>query len=142
MKIDENISNALSIPLEISKTEPLPAKVEEKVPVSNLDQENDYNLSRKTFRDLIETGNKALDNLFDLAKASEHPRSYEVLATLIRTVADTTNQLYDLQKKTKDLKDEPVTKKILPDSGVNIEKAVFVGSTNDLLQRIKDGDAT
>jgi uncharacterized protein (DUF58 family) len=100
------------------------------------DIEQDYSLSRRTFRDLIDKGNSAIEGITDLAKESESPRAYEVLATLIKTVADTTKDLYDLQKKTKDLKTEE--KKVAEASVTNIDKAVFVGSTSDLLKQIKD----
>lgn len=105
----------------------------EKVPG---DIEQDYALSRRTFRDLIDKGNSAIEGITDLAKESESPRAYEVLATLIKTVADTTKDLYDLQKKTKDLTSEE--KKVAEASVTNIDKAVFVGSTSDLLKQIKD----
>jgi len=105
----------------------------EKVPG---DIEQDYALSRRTFRDLIDKGNSAIEGITDLAKESESPRAYEVLATLIKTVADTTKDLYDLQKKTKDLTSEE--KKVADASVTNIDKAVFVGSTSDLLKQIKD----
>lgn len=102
-------------------------------PHEDNDIEADYNLSRRTFRSLIDKGNAAMENLTDLAKESESPRAYEVLATMMRTIADTTKDLYDLQKKTKDLKgkerEEPT---------VNVEKAVFVGTPSDLLKRIKE----
>jgi hypothetical protein len=94
----------------------------------------DYNLSRRTFRDLINKGNAAMESLTDLAKESESPRAYEVLATMMRTIADTTKDLYDLQKKTKDLKGED--KKEQPN--VTVEKAVFVGSPTELLKKIKE----
>jgi hypothetical protein len=94
----------------------------------------DYNLSRRTFRSLIDKGNAAMENLTDLAKESESPRAYEVLATMMRTIADTTKDLYDLQKKTKDLNGEDKKDQ----SNVTVEKAVFVGSTAELLQRIKE----
>lgn len=94
----------------------------------------DYNLSRRTFRDLINKGNQAMESLTDLAKESESPRAYEVLATMMRTVADTTKDLYDLQKKTKDLRGQDKNDQ----PNVNVEKAVFIGSTADLLKKIKE----
>jgi len=98
------------------------------------DIEADYNLSRRTFRSLIDKGNAAMENLTDLAKESESPRAYEVLATMMRTIADTTKDLYDLQKKTKDLKDDGKKDQ----TNVTVEKAVFVGSPSDLLKKIKE----
>ena len=94
----------------------------------------DYNLSRRTFRDLINKGNDAMESLTDLAKESESPRAYEVLATMMRTVADTTKDLYDLQKKTKDLKGQDKNDQ----PNVSVDKAIFVGTTADLLKQIKE----
>jgi hypothetical protein len=104
---------------------------------SNDDANADYDLSRRTFRDLIEKGNDAIDELFSLAKTSEHPRAYEVLGTLIKTVADTTNNLYDLQKKSKELNKKPSDATDTSGS-VTVQKAVFVGSTTELLRKIKE----
>lgn len=128
--------NALSEALGIENAvEIIPPKQVEVVntPHEDNDIEADYNLSRKTFRSLIDKGNAAMENLTDLAKESESPRAYEVLATMMRTIADTTKDLYDLQKKTKDLKGEKKEETV-----VNVEKAVFVGSPSDLLKKIKE----
>ena len=103
------------------------------------DAKADYEYSRKTFRSLIQTGNEAIEGIGELAKMSENPRAYEVLATLLKTVSETTRDLYDLQKKTKDLQqlDAP-GRKVLDNGNVNIDKAVFVGTTTDLLKSLKD----
>lgn len=103
------------------------------------DAQNDYNTSRTTLKGLIEVGNKAVVDLADLAEAGQYPRAYEVLATLIKTVGDTTNSLYDIHKKTKELKGVSGEKKILDTGeGINIDKAVFVGTTSELLDQIKN----
>ena len=132
MKKNDVISEALGIE---NAVEVIPPKEIEVIntPHEEKDVEADYNLSRRTFRDLINKGNQAMESLTDLAKESESPRAYEVLATMMRTIADTTKDLYDLQKKTKDLKGE---KKEEPT--VTVEKAVFVGSPSDLLRKIKE----
>ena len=129
------LSDALGIKNAI---EIIPPKKEPEA-VINISREEDdikadYNLSRRTFRSLIDKGNAAMENLTDLAKESESPRAYEVLATMMRTIADTTKDLYDLQKKTKDLKGE----KKEETTNVTVEKAVFVGSPSDLLKKIKE----
>lgn len=133
-KSSDIIAKSLGIGNEI---EIIPPKQQEPIintPHEDDDIKADYNLSRRTFRDLINKGNQAMESLTDLAKESESPRAYEVLATMMRTVADTTKDLYDLQKKTKDLRDDG--KKEQPN--VTVEKAVFVGSPTDLLKRIKE----
>lgn len=117
----------------------LPSEPVEILTDEQIDQKEDYTLARRTFRDLINKGNDAIEGISDLAKQSESPRAYEVLATLMKTVADTTKDLYDLQKKTKDLKAE---EKMRPqdEQRINVEKAVFVGSTAELLKKVKGNE--
>jgi hypothetical protein len=134
-KTNDALSEALGIENAVEIIPPQQIQPVINTPHEDDDIKADYNLSRRTFRDLINKGNSAMESLTDLAKESESPRAYEVLATMMRTVADTTKDLYDLQKKTKDLrgmdkKDETTT--------VNVEKAVFVGTTAELLHRIKE----
>lgn len=134
-KTNDALSEALGI--ENKAVEIIPPKQSESIintPHEEDDIKADYNLSRRTFRDLINKGNQAVESLTDLAKESESPRAYEVLATMMRTIADTTKDLYDLQKKTKDLKGEDKKEA----TNVTVEKAVFVGSTAELLQRVKE----
>lgn len=135
-KINQSISSFLEI--EHEKEEILlPAKVEEQPPqeVNLPDQAEDYTLTRNTFRDLIEKGNDAIESLTDLAKQSESPRAYEVLATLMKTVGDSAKDLYDLQKKTKDLLTS--NNKRLDETSISVDKAVFVGTTAELLRKVK-----
>lgn len=103
------------------------------------DQQADYTLARTTFRNLIGKGNNAIEDLTDLARQSESPRAYEVLATLMKTVGETTKDLYDLQKKTKDLLTNSNTKK-LDETNITVDKAVFVGTTAELLRKVKNNE--
>ena len=137
--MNDSLSNALGIEFEKKQEILPPVKVEEPVSELNPDQEEDYRLARKTFRELINKGNNALEGITDLAKESESPRAYEVLATLMKTVADTTKDLYDLQKKTKDLMKEDKARP-QDEQRINVEKAVFVGSTAELLKKVKGNE--
>jgi hypothetical protein len=140
--MSDKLSEALGIePIQKKEVEILPPAepVEETKEVSLTDDAQiDYEMSRRTFRSLIDKGNMAMENLTDLAKESESPRAYEVLATMMKTIADTTKDLYDLQKKTKDLKGEK--KAEAPQTVNNIDKAVFVGTTADLLKQMKENN--
>ena len=76
------------------------------LPVIQEDKENitpeaqdDYELSRETYRDLMEKGTEALDLMMQLARDAEHPRAFEVLGQMIKSTADVTDKLMDLQKK-------------------------------------------
>ena len=55
--------------------------------------DNDYEYQRRNFYQLVERGQDAIDGILELAKESEHPRSYEVAGQLIKNVADVTEKL-------------------------------------------------
>ncbi len=134
-KVNDSLSNALDIPFE--KQEILePIKQVEEVQLTS-DAEADYNLARNTFRNLITQGDLAMEDMKELAKQSESPRAYEVFATMMKTISETTKDLYDLQKKTKELK-QVNGKPTQPDGSINVEKAIFVGTTAQLLKKVKE----
>jgi hypothetical protein len=93
------------------------------------DVKNDYDYTRENLYNLVENGNAALEDLVELAKQSEHPRAYEVLATLIKTIGDTTDKLSVLHEKQKKLTSE--TQEQITNNNL------FVGSATDLLDLIK-----
>jgi hypothetical protein len=100
--------------------------------VNEDDIEEDYEYQRRQFYNLIEKGSNAIDGILELAKESEHPRTYEVAGQLIKNVAEVTEKLGDLQKKMKDLKEVPNT------APKNVTNALFVGSTTDLQKMLRD----
>ena len=92
---------------------------------------SDYDFARQNLYDVIGKGNEALDYLLELAKASEHPRAFEVVGQLTKTLIDANTNLLDIQKKVKEL-----TK---TDSPQNVTNALFVGSTSELQKLLKGG---
>jgi hypothetical protein len=84
---------------------------------------------------LIEKGQEAINGIMELAGEGGSPRAYEVAGQLIKSVADTTDKLIDLQKKLKDVEDE--SKKSTTNNVTN--NALFVGSTSDLSKLLKQG---
>ena len=122
-KLNKTLSEVLDVePIDYQTTE----IVQVKTPV-----EDDAEFARTNIRDLISKGNTAIDNLLQVATASEHPRAYEVAGQLIKNVADVTDKLADLHKKMKDLNDDYQGPKSITNN------ALYVGSTADLLQLIK-----
>lgn len=93
--------------------------------------DNDYKYQRENFYRLVERGQDAIDGILELAKESEHPRSYEVAGQLIKNVADVTEKLGDLQEKMKKLKEVPNS------APKNVTNALFVGSTAELQKMLK-----
>jgi len=95
------------------------------------DVQQDYEMSRAQLHSLVMKGQEAVDGILDVARASDHPRAYEVAGQLIKHVADTTDKLIDLQGKMKELDKEE--KK----GPTNVTNAMFVGSTADLQKLLK-----
>ncbi len=102
--------------------------------VTKTDVEKDYDYTRGQLYSLIEKGQETLNGIMDLANESASPRAYEVAGQLIKSVADTTDKLMDLQKKVKEVDEE---KKQTTSNVTN--NALFVGSTSDLSKMLKDG---
>ena len=95
------------------------------------DVDTDYKYQRENFYRLVERGQDAIDGILELARESEHPRSYEVAGQLIKNVADVTEKLGDLQTKMKKLKEVPNS------APKNVTNALFVGSTAELQKMLK-----
>ncbi len=98
------------------------------------DIESDYEYQRQNFYNLVEKGTDAIEGILELAKESEHPRTYEVAGNLIKQVAEVTEKLGDLQEKMKKLKEVP------DNAPKNVTNALFVGSTAELQKMIKGND--
>ena len=95
------------------------------------DVRQDYEYSRAQLHNLVMKGQEAVDGILDVARASDHPRAYEVAGQLIKHVADTTDKLIDLQGKMKELDKE---EKKGPST---VNNTMFVGSTADLQKMLK-----
>ena len=103
------------------------------IPTENLeDIDADYKYQRENFYNLIERGSDAIEGILEIAKESDHPRTYEVAGNLIKQVAEVAEKLGDLQEKMKRLKEVPNT------APKNVTNALFVGSTAEL-QRVLKG---
>ena len=98
----------------------------------------DADYSRANYYNLIEKGNEALEGILEVAKESQHPRAYEVAANMIKNLSDVTEKLMILQKQQKELNPQAAEAKT---TNINVDKAVFVGSTTDLLKQIKNESA-
>ena len=97
--------------------------------------DNDFEYARQTFHDIIAKGTAAMDDMVEVARATEHPRAFEVLATTMKTMADVTNNLLDLHKKKKDIRSKGMP--ALPGTPVT-NNNLFVGSTTDLQKMLMD----
>ena len=86
----------------------------------------------RNLQDLIDTGKEGLDEILQIAKAGQHPRAFEVYSGLLKNLVDANKELLATQKQIREM--EGVKKE---SSGTNIDKAIFVGSTNELNKFLK-----
>jgi hypothetical protein len=134
-KFEKSMTEIFDVtPTVIEKTEQLPVKIESQV-TKNLDGDldDDYQESRQTLKELVVKGNQAIDHLLAIASETEHPRAFEVVATLIKNTAEANEKLMVMQKTIRELKN--IKKN---DSGVNVDKAIFVGSTSELSKLLRN----
>ncbi len=128
----ESIDKALNI----SEPDVVPIKKEspKKDNIVKINEiEKDYEYTRANLYSIIEKGQEAINGIMEVAGESASPRAYEVAGQLIKSVADTTDKLMDLQKKIKDVnEDSPKTNNVT-------NNALFVGSTSELSKMLKKG---
>ena len=130
MKFDE-IDDALEIVTD--KSEPIELEDIKSVKYEKDDLDRDYEYTRGHLYSLIEKGQEAIDGIMEISQESGSARAYEVTGQIIKSVADATDKLLDLQKKVKDIK-EPKDK-----GPNNVTNALFVGSTAELQKLLKKG---
>lgn len=92
--------------------------------------DDDFEYARGNMISAIEKGQEALSGVLEVAGMSQHPRAYEVAATLVKTLADANKDLLELQKRKKDLTG-------VGPSPTTVNNNLFVGSTAELQQLIK-----
>ena len=127
----DGIADAMDVSTNIIKP---PLAKPEVVETATKDQlKKDYEYTRGHLYSLIEKGQEAIDGIMEISQESGSARAYEVTGQIIKSVADATDKLLDLQKKIKDIK-EPKDK-----SPNNVTNALFVGSTAELQKLLKKG---
>lgn len=134
MKIDDNLSKIFDV--ELQKREVASEVVESKTPEDSDKRkiESDYDKTRKNLDELLSKGQEALNHALEVAKASEHPRAFEVVGNLMKQLADVNQQLMDIHKQKQKL-DQSDTKSAPIHSTNN---AIFVGSTSELSKMIQN----
>jgi riboflavin synthase alpha subunit len=101
----------------------------------NLDLDKDYKEVRDNLKNIVKKGTEAIDGISLVASETQHPRAYEVLATLIKSVADVNKDIMSIHKQMKDIKGEKEQPKVTPT--VTNNSIHFVGSTKELQDLVK-----
>ena len=128
--IDENLDNILEIAENLPKvTRGVPPRV---IPeINGVEEDTDFRYTRENLYNLLERGQDAVEELLEIAKQSEHPRAFEVVGQLIGKLTETNKELMGLHKTKKELSIEK------SGGDVNVNNAVFVGSTAELQKLLK-----
>ena len=132
MKNIEQLNNLFNLDPMTEKSMELTTIPEAMNSNKEIDQEDDYQLARQTMRKLLTKGETTLDDLIELSKNSEHPRTYEVAGQFMKTMSDVSKDLLNLQKQVKELKADDSQQKIGTQNNV-----VFAGSTAELFKALK-----
>lgn len=95
------------------------------------DLKDAYEQSKNNLQDLIDNGKDAMDELRHIASAGQHPRAFEVYATLLKNMVDANKELLNIQKQMRDMDGKK------KDGDTKIDKAIFVGSSAELNKLLK-----
>jgi len=106
-----------------------------KEPMDNIDLKTDlvdaYEQSKSNLQDLIDSGKDAMEELRQIASAGQHPRAFEVYATLLKNVVEANDRLLKTQKEMREMDGKK------RESDTKINNALFVGSTAELSKFLK-----
>jgi len=127
MKQFEKLDNLFDVSPTVNSSNALtPIKTSEE------NKNDDFDVARSTIHRMLVKGEGTLDELINLAKNSEHPRTYEVAGQFLKTMSDIAKDLMIVQKQMKDIEDKSKSKQINRQTN-----NVFVGSTEELLKLLK-----
>ena len=136
--LDKNLSDVFDV-TPIGEPEPAPKKqpltTSYKQPDMDSDLTDAYQQSKENLQGIIDQGQEAMYEILEIAKAGQHPRAFEVYATLLKNMTEANDRLLKIQKEMRDIsgvKKEATT--------TNIDKAIFVGSTSELSKLLKSKD--
>lgn len=139
MNANTALAQALGIATPATPTPNVPAPRPAPPIASNTQIEDDSQYARENIYGLIENGAKAIEDVMDVARESQHPRAYEVLGQLLKIQSDNVDKLLALQKNKKAL--------LAPAAGedaamqapqnINVANAIFVGSSSELVRMMR-----
>ena len=130
---DKNMEQIFDVtPKEEVKEPPKAAVVHYNEPDMKEDLTDAYQQTKENLQSIIDQGKDAMEEILNVAKAGQHPRAFEVYATLLKNMVDANKELLNTQKQMRDISG---AKK--DSGGTKIDKAVFIGSTSELNKFLK-----
>ena len=134
--VDEKLSEALDIEFEKEAKEIETKRKITQVEIDANDSEKDYWLVRRNMKELISTGEDAIEGILKVATEGDSPRAYEVAAQMIKTVSEANKDLIDLHQKMKSINKEEVN------IHNTTNNSLYIGSTKELQNLINTERST
>ena len=130
---DKNMEKIFDVAPVEQKEQPLVPISKPAVNESDLKQDlkDAYDQTKSNLQDLIDNGKDAMEELRQIASSGQHPRAFEVYATLLKNVVDANKELLNVQKQMRDMDGKK------KDGDTRIDKAIFIGSTAELSKLVK-----
>lgn len=132
-----------------TKKDKMTAALEANLPVvakppveKKADDVEDYEYSRRKYREMIDKSSEAIERAMQLAQESDHPRAFEVLANMLKSTTDMVDKLMELQHTKEDLAvkkadEKKNAQKQLPPGTTITQNNTFVGSPAELQRMLK-----
>jgi len=95
----------------------------------------DFELARSNIHEIIQSGSFAIEKLSQIADQSQHPRAFEVLGGLMKTMLDANKDLMALQKQIREISAADIP---MNEEARNVTNNLFVGSTAELQKAIEN----
>jgi mevalonate kinase len=134
---DKNMEEIFDVtPTEPKKAQPIVTTHYNPPSDDKQDLVDAYQQSKENIQEIIDSGKDAMEEILQIAKAGQHPRAFEVYATLLKNMTEANDRLLKIQKEMRDIEGKN------KNSGTTIDKAIFVGSTSELSKFLKGNNGS
>lgn len=133
-KDTEEIKQISEVSVELDKQVDVRKEIKDVIVKSSQEEinEKDFMYIRGNMMQALETGQEAIADLMELAKQSGHPRAYEVMSLMLKTVLEGNKQLMEVHKDYKE-----ITTKEEEETPQTVNNNLFVGTTSELHKLLK-----
>ena len=118
---------------EIAKALDLTPLVPDKKEIKSIKGSNEYETAKGNMEQILDVGQQAVGELYELAKLSQDPRVYRVFTELISAMTTANKELMEIKKVDTEVKEIERVK----DQPQTINQNLFVGSTAELSKFIE-----
>lgn len=125
--------------VEVTENLPvIPLKSKTNIPlVDTIDEKHlkeDIQATREDLDTIIDLGKTALEQVLSIAGEGQHPRFYEAAAMIIKSINEAARERVELHLKVSEIRKNQ--SEVGQKPTINVDKAIFTGSTMELLKII------